>query len=221
MDNVFGGGPEPRVGCPNLATDQIVAGRRATLGGTTGRRAWARQSTHGGRGWASTLTILTNMTYRVGMNDALIPTTDFSPAKSHLSDVMTQVFHGHQPQLVSRHRGKEQMLLMRPDDLVAMLADQHLEVLVVHDGDEVTLRIPEMGVLGFGGTLDEATEDLLVELRAYAARFFRDAARFMATTRATHAGALLRFALSTEEAQRRMLSEVEETEPVAAPGAAG
>jgi hypothetical protein len=126
------------------------------------------------------------MTYHVDMNDALVPTTDFSPAKSHLSDVMTQVFHGHQPQLVSRHRGKEQMLLMRPDDLVAMLADQHLEVLVVHDGDEVTLRIPEM-----------------------------------ATTRATHAGALLRFALSTEEAQRRMLSEVQETEPVAAPAAAG
>lgn len=90
------------------------------------------------------------MTYLVGMNHALVPTTDFSPAKSHLSDVMTQVFHGHQPQLVSRHRGKEQMLLMRPDDLVAMLADQHLEVLVVHDGDEVTLRVPEMGVLGFG-----------------------------------------------------------------------
>ncbi len=85
------------------------------------------------------------------MNDALVPTTDFSPAKSHLSDVMTQVFHWHQPQLVWRHRRKEQMLLMRPDDLVAMLADQHLEVLVVHDGDEVTLRVPEMGVLGFGG----------------------------------------------------------------------
>jgi hypothetical protein len=155
------------------------------------------------------------------MSDTLVPTTDFSPAKAGLSDVMTQVFHGHQPHLVSRHRGKEQMLLMRPDDLVAMLADQHLEVLAVYDGDEVTLRVPEMGVLGFGGTLDEATEDLLVELRAYAARFFRDAARFMATGRATHAGALLRFALSTEEAQRRMLSEVRETEPAPARATAG
>ena len=167
------------------------------------------------------MTILTNLTYHAGMSDTLVPTTDFSPAKSHLSDVMTQVFHGHQPQLVSRHRGKEQMLLVRPDDLVAMLADQHLEVLVVCDGDEVTLRVPGLGVLGFGGTLDEATEDLLVELRAYAARFFRDAARFMATSRATHAGALLRFALSTGEAQRRMLSEVREIEPVAALAAAG
>jgi len=151
------------------------------------------------------LTSLTNLTYRPGMIDAIVRTTDFSPAKARLSDVMTQVFHGHQPQLVSRHRGKEQMLLVRPDDLVAMLADQHLEVRAVYDGDEVTLRVPEMGVLGFGETLDEATEDLLVELRAYAARFFREPARFMATSRATHAGVLLRFALSTEEAQRRML----------------
>ena len=144
------------------------------------------------------------------MSDAIVPTTDFSPAKSHLSDVMTQVFHGRQPQLVSRHHGKEQMLLVRPDDLVAMLADQHVEVRAVYDGDEVTLRVPEMGVLGFGATLDEATDDLLVELRAYAARFFREPARFMATSRATHAGVLLRFALSTEEAQRRMLSAVGE-----------
>ena len=155
------------------------------------------------------------------MSDAIVPTSDFSPAKARLSDVMTQVFHGHQPQLVSRHRGKEQMLLVRPDDLVAMLADQHLEVRAVFDAGEVTLRVPEMGVLGFGNTLDEATEDLLVELRAYAARFFREPARFMASGRATHAGVLLRFALSTEEAQRRMLSEAVEPEATPALAAAG
>jgi len=148
------------------------------------------------------------------MSDTLVPTSDFSPAKAHLSDLMTQVFHGRQPQLVSRHRGKEQMLLMRPDDLVAMLADQHLEVLAVYDGGEVTLRVPDMGVLGFGDTLDEAIDDLLVELRAYAARFFRESARYMATGRATHAGALLRFALSDEEAQRRMLGEARAADPV-------
>lgn len=155
------------------------------------------------------------------MSDAIVPTSDFSPAKARLSDVMTQVFHGHQPQLVSRHRGKEQMLLVRPDDLVAMLADQHLEVRAVFDAGEVTLRVPEMGVLGFGDTLDEATDDLLLELRAYAARFFREPARFMASGRATHAGVLLRFALSTEEAQRRMLSEAVEPEATSAPAAAG
>ena len=160
------------------------------------------------------MTTLTTLVYDAGMTDLLVPTIEFSPAKSHLSDVMTQVFHGHQPQIVSRHHQKEQMLLVRPDDLVAILGNQHLDVRAVYDGDEVTLRVPELGVLAFGATLDEATEDLLVELRAYAARFFRDASRFMATSRATHAGALLRFALSTDEGQRRMLSETQQTEPL-------
>ncbi len=143
-----------------------------------------------------------------------VPTIDFSPAKSQLSDVMTQVFHGHQPRIVSRHRGKEQMLLVRPDDLVAMLGEHRLDVQAVYDADGVTLRVPEMGVLGFGETLDEAVDDLLDELRAYATRFFREPARFIATSRGAHAAALLRFALSNGDEQRRMLG-VEQPEPAA------
>lgn len=143
-----------------------------------------------------------------------LPTIDFSPAKSQLSDVMTQVFHGHQPRIVSRHHGKEQMLLVRPDDLVEMLGEHRLDVQAVYDGDEVTLRVPNMGVLGFGETLDEAIDDLLVELRSYATRFFREPARFMATSRGTHAAALLRFALAGEDEQRLMLGlEAPEPEP--------
>ena len=143
------------------------------------------------------------------METSLVPTIEFSPAKSQLSDVMTQVFHGHQPRLVSRHHGKEQMLLVRPDDLVAMLGEHRLNVLAVYDGDDVTLRVPDMGVLGFGETLDEAIDDLLVEMRAYAGRFFREPARFMATSRGAHAAALLRFALAGEDEQRLMLGGFE------------
>ena len=139
------------------------------------------------------------------MTSPVVPTIDFSPAKSHLSDVMTEVFHGHQPRIVSRHRGKEQMLLVRPDDLVTILGEHRLDVRAVYDAGEVTLRILDMGVLGFGETLDEAVEDLLVELRAYATRFFLEPARFMATSRGAHAAALLRFALAGDDEQRRML----------------
>lgn len=111
------------------------------------------------------------------MATSSVPTIDFSPAKRQLSDVMTQVFHGHQPRIVSRHHGKEQMLLMRPDDLVAMLGEHRLDV-----------------------------------------QFFREPARFMATSRGMQATALLRFALADEDEQRRMLG-VEQPEPeVAAVG---
>ncbi len=150
------------------------------------------------------------------MAPSSVPTIDFSPAKSQLSEVMTQVFHGHQPRIVSRHHGKEQMLLVRPDDLVSMLGEHRLDVQAVYDADEVTLRVPDMGVLGFGETLDEAIDDLLAELRAYATRFFREPARFMTTSRGAHAAALLRFALANEGEQRHMLG-VEEPESEAVP----
>ena len=146
-----------------------------------------------------------------------VRTIDFSPAKNQLSDVMTQVFHGHQPRIVSRHHGKEQMLLVRPDDLVTMLGKYRLDVRAVYEAGEVTLRVPDMGVLGFGETLDEAVDDLLVELLAYATRYFGEPARFMATSRGDHAAALLRFALAGEDEQRLMLGVDEpEGEPAVA-----
>ncbi|OGN85651.1 MAG: hypothetical protein A2X23_12820 [Chloroflexi bacterium GWC2_73_18] len=145
------------------------------------------------------------------MPETLVPVSDFSPAKARLSELMTAVFHGHQPQLVSRHHGKEQMLLVRPDDLVAMLADRVLRVEATYDAGEVTLAIPEMGLLGFGETFDEAADDLLEELRAYAVRFFEQPALFLASSRAGHAAAILRFALTPPELQRDLLLEFKTT----------
>ncbi len=145
------------------------------------------------------------MTYHVPVKEPLVPTIEFSPAKAQLSDVMTRVFHGHQPRLVSRHNGKEQMLLVRPDDLVSMLVDHQFDVRAVYDPDGVTLRIQDLGILGFGETLDEAVVDLLDELRAYAGRYFDEPARYLATSRGAHAATLLRFALSSPDQQRTML----------------
>ncbi len=148
------------------------------------------------------------------MSDALL-STDFSAAKAQLSDLMTDVYHEHRPHLVSRHRGKEQMLLVRREDLARMLADQRLDVEVVYDEGEVTLRVPDLGVLGFGDTYDEAAEDLLTELEVYAASYFQNPARYAYTSRASHAGVLMRFAISSPEERRAMLTEAPVGEPLA------
>ena len=111
------------------------------------------------------------------MTEALL-STDFSEAKAHLSDLMTDVYHAHRPQLVSRHRGKEQMLLVGREDLARMLADQRLDVQVVYDEGEVTLRVPDLGILGFGDTYEEAAEDLVSELEVYASSYFQNPARY-------------------------------------------
>src|SRR5207248_4392870 len=96
------------------------------------------------------------------------PEIDFSDAKSHLSDVMSQVVRDHQPRLVSRHRGKEVMLLLSANDVVAGLNQYRLEPDLTFSEGEVTAQLPELGLLGFGITIDGALDDLLAELRAYA-----------------------------------------------------
>ncbi len=138
------------------------------------------------------------------MKAPLVPTVDFSPAKAGLSELMDDVFHRHRLQVISRHHGKEQMLLIRPEDLVAMVADQRFDVRAVYDGGEVTLRVPELGVLGFGDSLDAATEDLLAEVRVYVERFFEDPSRYLAG-RGAPPLAMLRFALGGEDEQRAAL----------------
>lgn len=139
------------------------------------------------------------------MTDVLVPTMPFSPAKSQLSEVMTEVVFRHQIRVVSRHNGKEQMLLVGADDLVAMLAGQEFDVRVVVDEGEVTTFVEGLDVLGFGETLDEAIEDLLNKLREYTTRFFQDLTKYLATSRRTHGALLLRFALADEAGQRAML----------------
>lgn len=134
-----------------------------------------------------------------------LPSLDFSRAKAELSDVMTRVVHEHRPSIISRHRGKERMLLVRTDDLARHLAGFDFDVEVVEDGGEVTTTLPRFGLLGFGSSLDEALDDLLVELREYAADYFERAAFYAATDRAHHVPWLLRFALTPAGEQRDLL----------------
>ena len=132
---------------------------------------------------------------------------DFSRAKSALSDLMTQVVHEHRPRVVSRHRGKERMLLVRTDDLADYLGSFKFETETVTDKDEVTVALPALGLLGFGKDVEQAREDLLVELRAYARDFFERAAFYAATDHAAHAPWLLRFAVTPPEHQPELLDE--------------
>jgi hypothetical protein len=143
------------------------------------------------------------------VNDEIIPglpSVEFSRAKSELSDVMTRVVHEHRPSIVSRHRGKERMLLVRTDDLAQHLAGFAFDVELVEDGGEVTAVLARLGLLGLGSTRDGALDDLLTELRLYAADYFERSAFYAATDRAEHAPWLLRFALTPAAEQRDLLA---------------
>lgn len=141
----------------------------------------------------------------------------FSSAKAELSTVMDEVVHERRPQLVRRHGRKELMLLVRPDDARRWLDSFRLTLNVTLDDGEVAVFAEPVGALGVGDSLDSALDDLTVELRAYAHRFFVDRPHFYAETRASqHAPWLLRFALTPLDEQRALLdADIEASVPVA------
>lgn len=147
------------------------------------------------------------------MTDLLVPALEFSVAKSTLSTVMDSVFHGHQPYLVSRHHGRERMVLLGLDVLDGLLCADKIDVRVVAGGGEVTVQVPALGVLGFGDNLEEAIEDLLVELRDYATAFFGEPDRYRGNVRDGQYGMLLRFALTTPDRQKDLLAWAEPEPP--------
>ena len=132
---------------------------------------------------------------------------DFSRAKAALSEVMTQVVHERSPQIVSRHRGKEEMLLVGTRDLAQFLDSFRFEPRLTIEPGEVTAELEQLGLVGFGETIDEAMQDLVEELRVYAHDFFERASFYAETDRAGHAPWLLRFAVTPPERQLDLLYE--------------
>lgn len=140
------------------------------------------------------------------MTEALA-SLDFSRAKSTLSELMTQVVHGHAPRIVSRHRGKEEMVLVATDDLARFLESFRFDPRITIDAGEATAKLTHLGLLGFGETFEEAMQDLVEELRVYTRDFFERASFYAETDRAGHAPWLLRFALTAPDRQLELLYE--------------
>ncbi len=151
------------------------------------------------------MTILTNLVYTAVCMTETLGSLGFSRAKSMLSELMTEVVHGHAPRIVSRHRGKEEMVLVGTDDLARFLESFRFDPQVTVEVGEVTAALPDLGLLGFGETLEDAMADLVQELRVYAADFFERASFYAETDRADHAPWLLRFALTPPDRQLELL----------------
>jgi Antitoxin of toxin-antitoxin, RelE / RelB, TA system len=145
------------------------------------------------------------------MTELLLPERQFSKAKSELSDVMDEVVHEHRPQVV-RRKGKELMLLVRPDDARRWLDTFRLHLRVVLDEGEVTVVADPLGVLGFGESLDTALDDLLKEIRAYTKRFFERQQFYAQTDAVRHEPWLARFALTHPDDHRDLLAADMEAE---------
>lgn len=136
---------------------------------------------------------------------SLIESFAFSPAKANLSGLVTSVVHDHSPRMIERHRGKEAALLLNPDDLLALLESHPIRTRASVEAGEFAVSVPDWGVAGFGETFDEATDDLLEQMRSYASDYLSRLAFYLETNRREHAPAVMRFALTAEEQQRQLL----------------
>jgi hypothetical protein len=141
----------------------------------------------------------------ISMRVAMIPAKPFSQAKAELSALMDQVVHEHRPAVIERRR--EAMVALSLPDLRSLLATFRFVPRVAVGRRQTVATLEELGLLGSGPNVDAAIDDLVEELRAYAADFVSRYSFYVQTDRRSHAPYLLRFALTPADEQRALLVE--------------
>lgn len=151
---------------------------------------------------------LTNMDKRTTLLlMAVIETLAFSEAKAKLSDLMTAVVHGHRPKAVGRHQGKEEMFLVGRDELIALLEGFAFQPKVSVSQGEFIVRLPELGLIAGGSSLDEAFEELVELAEAYAEDYFERLEFFKQTDRRRQLPWVARIAFTAPEERRGLFMQ--------------
>jgi hypothetical protein len=132
---------------------------------------------------------------------------EFSKAKASLSEVMTEVVHRHHAKVIDRNGGRERALLIGEELAEDALAGYRFAPEIIAEDSEVTARLAEFGLLGFGETVEEAMNDLAGQLDVYADRFLGDYGFYRRTKRAPHLPYLLRFKVTAPERRVELLLE--------------
>jgi prevent-host-death family protein len=144
-----------------------------------------------------------------------LPSQAFAQAKAHLSDLMDQAVHRHRPQLIDRHRGKEQAVLVSVADLELLLEGFRFEPRVSVSEGEFVIRLPELGLIAGGATYEHALQEL-AELAEQQAEDYLDRLDFyMQTERRGQLPWLLKVALTPAEHRPQLFSPPAPAQPQA------
>jgi hypothetical protein len=146
-------------------------------------------------------------------SSSVIETIAFSEAKARLSDLMTAVVHGHRPKAVGRHRGKEEMFLLGRDELLAVLESFEFQPKVGVSDGEFVVRLPELGLIAGGASLDDALEELVELAEAYAEDYLDRFEFFRQTDRRTQLPWVVRVAVTPPEARRALFTQAPQAVP--------
>ncbi len=137
-------------------------------------------------------------------SSAVIETLAFSEAKAKLSDLMTAVVHGHQLKAVGRHQGKEEMFLVGREELIALLEGFTFQPKVSVSEGEFVVRLPELGLIAGGPSLDEAVEELVDLAEAYAEDYLERIGFFKQTDRRGQLPWVARIAFTPADERRSL-----------------
>jgi Antitoxin of toxin-antitoxin, RelE / RelB, TA system len=146
------------------------------------------------------------------MASAVIETLAFSEAKAKLSELMSDVVHRHGLRVVDRHHGKEEMVLVSREDVLAMLERFEFEPQVSVSEGEFVIRLPELGLVASGESLEESQAELVELAEDYAEQFFSRLSFFMETDRRTQLPWVARLALTAPERRRDLFVRSAERE---------
>lgn len=135
----------------------------------------------------------------------ILETVSSARAKSQFGEVLNTAAHDHSPVLIDRY-GKGAVAVLDPSQVVA-LVDEHFETEVIFDDDEVSVTLPQVGIIGAGPTVDAAIDDTLVKLREYATRYLKNSDFYRQTNRAHEYPLLTKFAYTPIDQQRALLLE--------------
>jgi len=141
----------------------------------------------------------------------------FAQAKARLSNLMDQAVHAHRPQLIDRHRGKEQAVLVSVEDLAMLLEGFSFHPRVSVSEGEFVIRLPELGLIAGGESYEDALEELIELVGAQAEDFLDRLDFYMQTDRRGQLAYLLKFALTAPEERHSLFLPAAPPEETRAP----
>jgi predicted RNase H-like HicB family nuclease len=143
------------------------------------------------------------------MASSLIETLAFSEAKAKLSDLMTSVVHDHRPKAVDRHHGKEEMLLLGREEVMALLESFEFQPRVSVSEGEFVVRLPELGLIAGGASFDDALDELVELAEEYAEQYFARLEFYRETDRRQHLPWVARVAFTPADERRELFARTE------------
>jgi antitoxin YefM len=142
--------------------------------------------------------------------------TPITRLRDRLGPAFSDAVSGHRPQFIERN-GREHGLLLGYEEACRLVEPHEFHPEVLFEEDAVSIWLPEFTLYGRGSDLDEATEDLLDEVRAYVEEYLAETELFLrAPNRSHHFPWVLKAALADLGGRLQQVLLAEPRQPVPA-----